>query len=515
MSAEKRKILSGAAILGAGTFFAKLLGAVYRVPLTGILGGAGIGLYQLVFPVYTVLLDFSGAGAPSALSKIIAAGDGADKEKRAFEYLRNSLALFSALGLVFSFLMFIFSRPLAAAQGNIDAAKAYMFLSPSVFLVCILSSFRGYFQGLMNMKPTAVSQIVEQAIKLIAGLTLSHIFMPDITLAAAGAAGAITLSEAAAAAWIFITYKRRKKKLGLTFFIDKSGAKERIITLIKTAVPVTLIGVMLPLSNVADSFITVNILNSYTANATALFGLFSGVAMTVIGLPVAVCYGFATVAVPVVSGAKNSADKRKNSVRTLLLTLIFSLPCAVLCFIFAPNIVGILFRSLSSAEKEIAAKLIRLLSPTVVFLSFLQTENAVLIAKNRLYAPLAAMGAGITVRLVLSAILIKMPQFNVYGSAVALIACYLTADLVNLITIFLAKEKDCEKNGNQTADNRERNLTGNAARQYISGADGGIYGLRIPFALYKSGRGACFYRTCKCQRAVLRRKGFKRTALLR
>ena len=118
MSVEKKKILTGALALGIGTFTAKLLGAIYRVPLTRILGGTGIGLYQMVFPVYAVLLDFAGAGAPSALARLIASGDKTDREKRAYDYLTVSIRVFTVLGVFFSLFLFAFSKRIASWQGD-------------------------------------------------------------------------------------------------------------------------------------------------------------------------------------------------------------------------------------------------------------------------------------------------------------------------------------------------------------------------------------------------------------
>ncbi len=455
MSVEKKKILTGALALGIGTFTAKLLGAIYRVPLTRILGGTGIGLYQMVFPVYAVLLDFAGAGAPSAPARLIASGDKTDREKRAYDYLTVSIRVFTVLGVFFSLFMFAFSKRIASWQGDENAYKAYMLLSPSVFLVCIISSFRGYFQGMMNMKPTAISQIVEQTVKLIFGLMFSYMFMSDKTNAAAGAVLGITLSEAVTALWLYAVYLRRRKKLSLLFTFDAENFFSRAGKLIATAFPVTLIGVMLPLSNVADSFIIVNVLKGYTSDATALFGLLSGVAMTIVGLPVAVCYGIATVAVPAVSGAGGEREKNANAVKTILLTLAFSVPCAVILFFFAPEIIGFLFRSLDDAEKSVAANLLKILSPAVVFLSLLQTENAVLIGKNRLYAPVLGMFAGILTKVALDLILVRNPIINIYGGAVAVIACYFVADLINLLPIFLKKRESGAVYESKPVENRQ------------------------------------------------------------
>ena len=157
---EKDGIVKGAFLLGVGTFVSKLLGALYRIPLTNIIGGYGLGLYQMVFPVYAVLLDFSGASVPGALSKMISALDSEEKESKAYNYLQTSIRVFALLGIVFSILLAVFAKQISKLQGNQSAYLGYLFLSPAVFLVCFLSCFRGYFQGLMNMKPTAISQII-------------------------------------------------------------------------------------------------------------------------------------------------------------------------------------------------------------------------------------------------------------------------------------------------------------------------------------------------------------------
>ena len=440
MKSESKKIFSGAAILGAGAFIAKLLGAIYRVPLTAIIGSDGLGLYQMVFPVYVVLLEFSGAGVPGALSKIVA-NEKADA-LRARNYLKTALKFFSVLGLVFTVLTAVFSEKIAELQGDGRAAYLYLAISPSVFFVCLISCFRGYFQGLMNMTPTAVSQIVEQTVKLICGLIFSHIFMPDITLAAAGAALAVTISEVAAFIWLFLCYKKSVKKYPLSFAAERKGANgKRLKKIVGSVIPVTLVGVVLPLSQVADSFIIINSVMKYSDRATALFGVFSGVAMTVINLPVSVCYGVAVTAIPSVSGAKSREESEKNSKKCLLFTLALSVPAAAACFIFAPLVVRLLFSGLNSGDAETAINLIKILSVNVVAASLLQTVNAVLIGRNKLYAPTVGMAAGVAVKTLLLVLLVREPRINVYGGAAALIACYFVANLLNFISAFTTEKR--------------------------------------------------------------------------
>ena len=393
---QKNTLIRGATYLGIGAFVSKLLGAFYRVPLTALIGSGGLGIYQMVFPVYALLLDFSGAGVPSALSKLISAKS-ENKLLNAKEYLSASIKIFLVLGILGSAIMALFSNVIATAQGDKRATLAYLLLSPAVLLVAVLSCFRGFFQGLMDMKPTAVSQIIEQAIKLALGLLLAYIFRGNLVYAVAGATFAISVSELVAFLYLLVLYMKFKKKNALLMPI-KHQFKPLAKTLIKTTIPITLIGIMIPFSHVIDSFLIINIMSVYRADATSLFGLLSGVVMTVINLPVSICYGVATAVIPSISSEKNAQNKIKNAKKSILLTLLLSLPCAVGVSIFSPTIIEILFKRLSVFEKQTAVNLLRLTSICIVLLSLTQTLNAVLIGKGNYYKPLISMGVGVVVK---------------------------------------------------------------------------------------------------------------------
>ncbi len=454
MQKTDKKIIGGAFSLGVGAFLAKLLGAIYRVPLTNLLGTTGLGLYQMVFPVYTVLLDFSGAGAPSALSKLISSSEEKNKVYSPVEYLNASLRLLFWFGLVFSLLMFAFARPLAKIQGNESARLGYLFLSPAILLVSVISCFRGYFQGLMDMKPTAISQVIEQVVKLVFGLVLVRLLLPNVELAVAGATFAITISELFALIYLFFNYKRFKKKRFLKLEFNKSNLKALKKKIIKLTIPITIVGILLPLSHVIDSFLVLNILGEYLENATSLYGILSGVVATVIGLPVAICYGIATVAIPSVSKGKDSVEQNNNAKKTLLLTVAVAFPLALACYFFAPFIINFLFRRLEPTEKGVAISLLKLSSPSVLLLSFLQTSNAVLIGKGKPYLPVLSLGLGVAVKEILNFILLKIPNINIYGGAIALIACNFTVCLVNLFMIFSKRKDRKAHNANKTACRR-------------------------------------------------------------
>lgn len=458
---EGNKIFKGAFVLGLGTFIAKFLGAIYRIPLTSTIGGYGLGLYQMVFPIYSTLLDFSGAGAPNAISKIISSCPIEQREIKSKKILAVSLKFFAISGILGMLVMFFFSKPISIGQGNAEAQTAYIALAPSVLFVCLLSCFRGYFQGFMKMYPTAVSQIIEQIVKIAAGLFFAYTFMPNVKKAVAGATFAITLSEAFALFYLLSVYLKNFKKTNFTTekFLKSNAEKinenkKLLKELLKYSVPITLIGIIIPVSQVADSFIIVNALKTYRTDATALFGLLSGVACTITNLPVSVCYGVASVAIPAVSESSDKEQKYKNALKTLCLTVAVALPSAAACFFFSPYIVKILFSSLSGYEQNVAIKLIKILSCGTFLLSVLQTTDAVLIGYGKTYRPIIGISVGVTVKIIVEIFLIKNQNINIYGGAVALIACYFISDLINLISL-----------------NKERCAYGNKKHKYRAVAD--------------------------------------------
>ena len=132
--------LKGTLILSLGGLIAKIVGAIYRIPLTGMIGAEGIGLYQTVFPVYTAMLTLSSTGLPIALSKIVSS-KGEDSG-----ILLKSLAFYGTVGFIFSLLMFVLGGFFGKLQGVDGIGICYKALAPSVFLVAIIACFRGYFR---------------------------------------------------------------------------------------------------------------------------------------------------------------------------------------------------------------------------------------------------------------------------------------------------------------------------------------------------------------------------------
>lgn len=442
MEGKKQGIIKPTLILAVSTFIAKIIGALYKIPLTNLIGGFGLGLYQSVFPVYAILLDFSSSGLPQALSKLIANAN--NDEKKASSYLIGSLRLFSLLGLLFSLLLACFSPLISYLQGNKSLTLSYLFLSPSIFLVAIISCFRGYFQGKLNTKPTAISQIFEQVFKLAFGLFFIKLFMPNVVKGVAYSILAITVSEFFAL--IYLIFRIKKENLRLNLFSKSEKFFIHAKKLVINVLPITIIGVLIPFSHFIDSFLVVNILSKYRGDATVLYGLYSGAVNTIINLPVSICYSLAVVVIPLI--AKRQEEKNKTSLKnkSLFLTLGFGVFSMIGCMLFSRLIVNILFNSISAEEKEITANILKYSACNIVFLSMLQTENAIIFGENNLYAPLKGVFVGLVVKTVLLFILLPNPKFNIYGAVISQIACYFIGSLVNLRQVYKVKNASKEYN---------------------------------------------------------------------
>ncbi len=433
----KDGIVKGAAQIAVGGFLAKLIGALYRIPLTNILGGEGIGLYQLVYPFYCLLLTVSATGIPSSIAKLVA-------EKRAkgespVSLFSTSMRLFLTIGGASTLLMLIAAPLLSRLQGERGLTYGYFALAPSVLIVSVISVFRGYFQGEGEMFPTAFSEVLEQLVKVAVGLSVAWVFRENVFRAVTAILFAVSVSELAALAFLFFRFQKSKGEL-LKGKRASVTTKKQVLAL---SLPVTLSSLLLPLSGLVESVVIVRLLKGYAENAVALYGLFSGGAVTMINLPVSVCYGVAVASVPTLSrAAVKRTGVRKKLFYSLCLTLGLSLLAAVGLYFLSGFAVRLIFRSLSEAETGVLIALVKLFSVSAVTLSATQTLSACLTALGKPVYSAISMGAAVLLKTVLGVLLVRQPSVSVYGAAIAADAAYLLSFALDfLFAMRLTKDK--------------------------------------------------------------------------
>ena len=450
---NKSSFLKGAALSATGGLLAKLIGALYRIPLTNLIGGHGIGLYQLVYPVYCLLLTVSATGIPSSIAKLTAEKLGrGESDKPLF---KKALGLFLWIGLFGSLLMAALAPLLASLQGSREVLGGYFTLAPSVLLVSAISVLRGWFQGRNDMFPTAISEVIEQAIKVAFGLFFAYIFREDIPKAVVFLLLSVSISELVTLLVMIALYKLSpaRKESG------KDGGRVAAKHILRTSIPVTLSAILIPFSTLVDSVFAVRLLGVYAPDPVALYGLFSGGAVTIINLPVSVCYGIAAASIPAVATAKARAvetqkSDKKGGVRkkiffALGVTVLVSVPAAIGLYYFAEPVTRMIFRSLKGEELQTLVLLIKAFAVSAFSLSCAQTLSACLTAQGKPQYAAISMAVAMTVKTAVYAVLLKNQEISVFGLAYATNIGYLVAFLLNFVyNLKVSKSKRSKANDN-------------------------------------------------------------------
>lgn len=442
MFSQKQSFIKGAIIISVGGFISKILGAVYRIPLTNFLGGEGMGIYQMVYPLYCILLTVSASGIPTGIARLISSGSkGAE---------RTAFTLYGTIGVIGTILMYMLSAPLASIQGEGAIKLCCIMLCPSVFFVSVLSVVRGYFQGRGNMYPTAVTEVSEQVIKVVIGCVLAYIFRENLALAVASTLFAVTVSEVISTAIALVWYAGKKARRPLY-----NPSRVPYSAIIKYTIPLTLTAIALPASQLLESIVAVRLLKEMTDGATALYGIFSGCAVTIINLPVSITYGLAAASVPQISPLAEKGDidgAKKKAYKALLITFAISLPASVVLFAFAPLAVKLIFASLADGEKTILVNLVRIMAVNAVTLSLVQTSSACLTSLGRPVRSTLTQWTTAILRVALTAVLIKFTGLSIAGAAISANCCYLVAALMNFW--YISREKSNGSTRNE--DNADR-----------------------------------------------------------
>ncbi len=428
-------MLGGATALALASLVAKLIGALYRIPLTNVLGAEGMGMYQLVFPIYALFLTLSTSGLSVALSRIVA-------EKRILgepckKYLAISFLWTFVLCLVSTILVASLAPQIALWQGNAQTTAGFWIIAPSIFMVGFMAVFRGWFQGHFNMLPTAISNLIEQIGKLVVGLSLAIVFAKNGVIEAVfGALVGVTASELIGLLFLMTTFfvKERKNKAESLKF-SKSDFGE----VVKISFPIALVAMMLPLSQFIDSFIIVNLLKLNgvsTAIATSKYGILSGPVGSLVNLPIVVLLSLAVAVVPNVSAERvehNLDGILKKTSLTAKLTYMIGIPAFIFFTLFAKQIFLLLYPKVSADFLNESVLLLSISSLSILFMSGSQIHTALLQSLDKAKLPAINLMIAVGLKIVFMCVLTK--YVGIVGSAVASVLLSFVAYLLNTISL--------------------------------------------------------------------------------
>ena len=468
-TSKKQTFLHGAALLAVATAVVKLIGAFYKIPLKMIIGDQGYGYFTTAYDIYSVLLMISTAGLPIAMSRMISQSSSLGRYNEVRQVYKTSRAIFLGLGVVSTALMLIGCRWLANILEQPDAWAAIACLAPCALLMCIMSAYRGFFQGQENMRPTSNSQMIEAAFKLIVGLGAAFAIMAltsDIALAAGGAILGVTVSCLVSVFYLRSKFlpdyqelaqtdeqpgsfrSTTKALLAIAVPITIGSAGLQLLTVVETGVYMDRLVALLdgnrltqPLIGLLESEILANtpglqagdLSNKVAANLKGIYNF----AQTIFNMPCAFIIPITISALPAITShlaRKNDYAVRAIEESAARVTGLLSLPCAVGLSILAGPVMGLL-GGYTGLKLDLAEQIMLFLGVSVFFYAIIQYTNAVLQSHNLAHVPVINMLLCGVMKLAVVFILVGNPAIGILGAPIGTLACYLCIAILNLAAI--------------------------------------------------------------------------------
>lgn len=440
---KKNSFIKGAAILGIAGGIVKILGAIYRLPLSNIIKSEGMGYYQTAYPLYTLLLTISTAGFPVAIAKLVSEKRAIEDYKAAHRVFKVALIGLILGGLLTSSFVFLLSDKIVARLGNPNAYYALIALVPALLFVPIMSSFRGFFQGHQSMVPTALSQVIEQLFRVISGLILTYYLLDRGTaIAAGGASFGGSVGAIAGTLTMLAIYMRRRKSINLemksSISHEEYPIRDIVRDLLVIAVPITIGSAIMPIMDTIDVAIVLKRLQSIgysEAAANGLYGNLKGMAQTLINLPQVFSMAIAMSLVPAISHSRaRSRDEEMGDTISsgIRMTLLIGLPAGIGLYVLADPIISLLYYKNDLETILSVGSLLRTLSLGVVFLTLIQALSAILQGLGKPIIPAINLFIGAIAKVILSYILTAIPSINIHGAAISTVIAFMIAAILDL-----------------------------------------------------------------------------------
>ena len=378
-----------------------------------------------------------------ALSKMVSEAHALGRGNQVKKVFRLALMTFCTLGIVCCLIMLIFPNQLASLMNNTHSAPSILALAPALFFICPLSALRGYFQGHSLMAPTAVSQIIEAACKLVIGLALATILVSQGAEDSLTAAGAIFgVSVGCALGMVYMLFCFRSHRRSVPASSDRPAPSREILhSLIKLAIPITLASSVISIANILDTSITFGQLQNAAGftedQARVLKGVYDK-ALTLYNLPSAFMTPLTVSVIPAVSAARAVRNHRLGaqvSETALRTTALIAIPAGVgLCALSEP-IIRLLY---PSTDVELAGWMLSVLGMASICVCFMLICNSIMQAHQLVSLPMATTIIGCIFKIILTYVLVGNPDINIQGGSVSTLVCFGLIAVLDLIIIKFA-----------------------------------------------------------------------------
>lgn len=470
---KEQSFLQATVILGLATMLVKVLGAIFKIPLQRLIGDDGMGFYSTAYDIYLPIYSLAMAGFPVAVSRMVADQVGKERYRDARKTLRVVTKVFLVAGTVGLLLMYGASFAVTAVTGNLRARPGMLVIAPSIFFCCVMSIYRGYYEGVRNMYPTAVSSVIEAICKLVLGYSFALIIVKSadtvtldtLSYAVAGAMLGITLGTVFGSAYLILRYKKQGDGITVSMLEESPNplSQRKIFKLlVAIAIPVALGSLVTQVSGLIDVVMVQGQLkktvaanpqafaemyqtyqNSNAAESTdftvwvanRLYGCYKGSAYTMFNFVPTITAVLGVSAIPVLTmvwGSKNPERIRKNIESIIKIIALISFPMGVGMVALAPQIIQLLFKS---SEPVITANLLRILGLAACCAGLSTPLTNMLQAIGKQGVPVRNIGVGALIKIVSNLTLVALPSVHVMGAAIGTLLCYIYIAGANLFCL--------------------------------------------------------------------------------
>ncbi len=484
---KKQSLLNGALVLAVAGILVKITGIIFKIYVTQKIGYDARGYFATAYNIYTPIYSLALAGFPTAVARIVAQKATEGKYRDVKKLFSVSLGIFTILGTIGLLLIVLMAYPYALSTGSINAIPAILAVAPSVLFCAIISGYKGYTQGLGNMTPTSVSQVVESAGKLIFGFILMNAVLlggvefadkipvvkdlvTDASSAYAAAAAISGVTIGSVVALIYMAVKHRYDKNSLpSELVDASPSatdtkvlKKQLISL---AIPFAISSLVFNLTTfidgwtiqnrlmavlqtdfdtVAAMFPEVIAIKGYTAaDAEAfksyLFGAYDTVLEIKNIIPTfTLAFGISSLHLITEAWTVKNMERAGHLIHNVLkFILLLSLPAGLGMVALSEDLLVLIYGNNAATAPAIPyiAPILMAYGISVCFLTLSQPITNILQGIEQVTVPIKSMAAGAAVKIIANFILVSIPSVNIYGAVVGSFLCNVVIDLWGLLVI--------------------------------------------------------------------------------
>ncbi len=491
---KHQNLLQGSLILGVAVLLVKIIGAIYKIPLGWVLGGVGSGYFSIAYDIYLPIFSIAMTGLPVAISRLVAESVSEGRFRDTKRILKVSKRLFLIVGLV-CFAILAAAIPIYIKY--IDEPNAFwpmMAIAPSLIFCCIMSTYRGYYEGLRNMYPTAFSQVIEALGKLGIGLVLAYvakIFLTNEFIASGTILGrevvldgstatlaevankmmmpyvascailGITLGSVFGALYLVIRHKVSGDKITkeeLEASPEPQSSKSYLKMLVLIAIPIVLGSLTTQIASLVDlTIVKVQLKSLMETDAEAvracygevlsgltnkdiptfLYGCYRNYAHSLYNLAPTITSVIGVSAIPIIATAWKSKDRlavKENLESSIRVTSLIAFPAGVGLFVLSSQVLSLLYPN-NVSEVAVSSPILQVLGITSIFVAITIPETSMLQAIGKQKIPVYNMLVGVVLKVMINYFLVAIPELNIVGAPVGTAVCYAYIFTANLIAL--------------------------------------------------------------------------------